>query len=62
MLQAAYNDPFVPIVHKSDVNNLPFPLSIKPAKVDLNLNWRIFILCTLDTDGLKNTLGPEVGF
>ena len=45
MLQRASIDlfnPLVPNAHKSECPNLLFPLKIKPLKVNLKLNWRIF--------------------
>ena len=46
MLQAANIDlfkPLIPKAHNSECPNLLFPLQIKPVKVNLKLNWRIFI-------------------
>ena len=56
MLKGANTDLFNPLVpksHNSKSQNLLFPLQIKPVKVKLKLNWRIFIFCNLGTNGLK---------
>ena len=57
MLQAASTDILIHALllkaHNSECQNLKFPLKIKPAKVNLMLNWRIFILCALGTNGLN---------
>ena len=47
---------FFPISNKSQnlkivSVKLPFPLEVKPVKVILKSNWRIFIFCTLGTNG-----------
>ena len=55
MLQAANTDLFNPVVLKArncECQNLIFLLQNKPLKVNLELNWRIFIFCTLGTNGL----------
>ena len=38
--------------YNSECQNLPFPLQSKPVKVN-KVNWRIFIFCTLGTNGLR---------
>ena len=46
MLQIASNDIFnqlFPNAHNNERQNLLFPLQIKQLKVNLKLNWRIFI-------------------
>ena len=53
MLQGSNTDlfnplPLVPNAYNSECQNLLFPLQIKPVKVSL----RIFISCTLGTNGL----------
>ena len=56
MCQEAKTDlfnPLVPKAHKSECQNLPFPLQIKPVKVNLKLNWRIFRFFPLGTNGLS---------
>ena len=56
MLQAAstgLTNQLVPKAHNSDCQNLLFPLQIKLVKVNLKLNWRIFIFCNLGTNGLS---------
>ena len=56
MLQAANTDlwnPIVPKAHNSVCQNLLFPLQIQPVKVNLMLNFRIFIFCALGTNGLR---------
>ena len=54
MLQAANTDlfnPLVPKAHNSECQNLVFSLQIEPVKVNLKLNWRIFIFFTFGTMG-----------
>ena len=56
MLQAANTDffnPVVPKAHNCGCQNLLFPLQIKPVKINLKFNWRIFIFCPLGTNGLR---------
>ena len=56
MLQAANIDLFNPLVikaHNCEVcQNLLFPFQIKPVKVNLKLNWRIFYFSNHSTNGL----------
>ena len=47
MLQPDLFNPLVPKALNSECQNLLFPLQIKPVKVHLKLNGRIFIFCTL---------------
>ena len=48
------------LTHKSPKHTIvsieikPFPLQIKPLKVNSKLNWRIFIFCALGTNGLRS--------
>ena len=51
MLQAANIDRINlnPKANNSECQNLLFSLQIKLVKVNIKLNWRIFILCTLGT-------------
>ena len=56
MLQTANIDLFKPLVfkvHNNDWQNLLFTLQFKPVRVNIKLNWRIFILGTLGTNGLR---------
>ena len=56
MLQSANTNIFIllaPITHNSECQNLIFPLKIKPVKVNLKCNWRIFIFFTLGINGLN---------
>ena len=58
MLHAANTDlfnPLVPIAHNSECQILPFPLQIRPAKVNLELiGGFVFIFFTLlGTNGLR---------
>ena len=66
MLQTANTELFNPLVtvlkaHKSECHNLLFLLQIKPVKVILKLNLRIFIVCTLGTNGLATYMGVYRG-
>ena len=55
MLQTANTDLFSPLVPKAHNSEcLPFPLQIKPLKVNSKLNWQKFYFCTLGTNGLTN--------
>ena len=45
-------DPLVLKAHNIECQNLPFPLQIKLFKVNLRLNWKIFIFGTPGTNGL----------
>ena len=59
MLQVANTDlfnPLVPKAHNCECQNLLVPLQTKPEKVNLKLNWRIFIFCAFGTDGLGSYL------
>ena len=52
------HDLFNPLVPKAqnangEFQNLLFPLQIKPVKVNLNFNWRIFIFFTFGNIGLS---------
>ena len=50
MLQAANADILAHSLakaHNSECQNLLFPVQVKPVKVNLKLNWQIFIFCTL---------------
>ena len=58
MQRAAGTDlfnPLVPKAHNSEWQNILFPLQIEPVKSKKG-NWRIFIFCTLDTNGLMVNL------
>ena len=53
MLQAASTDLFNLVVPKaSECLNIILSSQIKPVKVNLKLNWQIFIFCILGTNGL----------
>ena len=56
MLQAANTDlfnPLVPNAHNSDCQN---------RLSQFKANWRIFIFCTLGTNGLSEELGAPIGY
>ena len=64
MLQVASTDhfnPLVPKTHNSGCQNVLFPLQTKQVKVNIELNWRIFSLWTLDTNGLRMPRRAAVG-
>ena len=55
MLQSANTEICNPLGTKAyncECQNLPYNLQIKQVKVNLKLNWRIFMFCTLGTNGL----------
>ena len=56
MLQAANTDllnPLIPKAHSSEHQTLLFSLQIKPVWTPIKASLRIFIFCTLGTNGLK---------
>ena len=65
MLQAANTDLFNPLVHKahnSGCQNLQFLLQIMPVRASWSYSLRIFIFCTLGTNGLRLYAGSKHSF